>query len=685
MIIKAIFIMGTMGFVIAVILALSAVIFYVKEDPRLEQLKAVLPGINCGGCGFAGCEGAALALLKGKANANVCIVGSAGVAGQVAHILGVGAEFSEPWTIQIGCTGGDRAETGYYYQGLNDCRAEALLYGGSIVCRKGCLGHGTCISICPFGAISMGPHQYPVVNLDKCRGCGKCVKICPRSVILIAGQTDRLLKLNLKEDCLAPCEQKCPAQVDIPLFISQMLNKDYESALLTIKERNPLVLTVSRTCPHVCENICRRNVADDGVAIGRLERFLGEWEMNSSKHVPILCGPDTGHAVAVVGGGPAGLSCAYFLRRIGHRPVIFEKRSNLGGMLRYGIPEYRLPRQVVEWDIQGILNLGVEVETNVELGRDFTLNDLKTKGFGAVFLGLGAWSTPLLCIEGENVDGVVSSLDFLANAGVNITTLEGKNVAVVGESNTAMDCARICIRLKARSVVVICPKEQKKMSARKSDVNRAMEEGVEILFLSLPFRVKSDRYGTVTHLEYSKLMPIEGKKSEIYNKVPGSGDMVEAQLIIAAYERKPDLYNLLHEERPDYKFKVSEKWTLNADKDTLLAGKPNVFTAGDMYTGRATVINAVADGRRAARSIHFMLSRGMIPIPDNLQRKINTKSILKNVQISEHIPRVVVSEVPVEIRKCSLTQDIVGTITKEQVANEAKRCLCCGTTCYNKN
>ncbi|MCD4721980.1 MAG: RnfABCDGE type electron transport complex subunit B [Desulfobacula sp.] len=685
MIIKAILVMSAMGFVMALILALASKIFYVKEDPRLEKLKAVLPGTNCGGCGFAGCQGAADALIKKKASVNVCIVGGAKVAEEVAKVLGQSMEFTEPLTIQIGCTGGNRAETRYYYQGLNDCRAEQFLFGGSNVCENGCLGHGSCVSACPFDAIFMGPDHYPIVNPDLCKSCGKCVKICPRGVISISSQSDRLLKLNLKEECLAPCRQKCPAQINIPLFISQMVKNDYKAALLTIKERNPLVLTVSRLCAHPCENICRRNIADEGVAVGRLERFLGEWEMNSNQHVPIICAPDTGHRVALVGGGPAGLSCAYFLRRLGHHPVIFEKRSNLGGMLRYGIPEYRLPRHVVDWEIEGILNLGVEVETNVTLGKDFTLSDLKNKGFESIFLGLGAWSTPLLCIEGENVENVISSLDFLAEAGVTIKTLAKQKVVVVGESNTAMDCARICIRMGALSVTVICPKDQKKMSARKSDVERAMEEGVKIMFLTIPFRVRSDNYGGVTHIEYMQLIPLEGKKkSEIYSKVPDSEDMIEAQWIIAAYERKPDLYYICHEANHNYNFKASDKWTLVADKDTLLAGESNVFTAGDMYTGRATVISAVADGRRAARSIHFMLSTGAIPIPENLHRKINTKSILKKVKVSQQIPKVVVSEIPAEIRRCSLTQDIVGTITEEQVQTEAERCLCCGTTCYNQ-
>jgi NADPH-dependent glutamate synthase beta subunit-like oxidoreductase len=457
--------------------------------------------------------------------------------------------------------------------------------------------------------------------------------------------------------------------------------------LLTIKERNPLVICASRVCHHPCENICRRNIADQGVAIGQLERFLGEWEMNSGCRVPLSCAPDTGHKIAVVGSGPAGLSCAYFLRRMGYHPTLFESRRQLGGMLRYGLPEYRLPNKVVDWEIQGILDLGVQAKTQCALGSDFSIDDLLDKGFEAVFLGLGAWIVPPLCVRGESAFGVTGSLDFLSRAGSDITTLEGVEVVVIGESNTAMDCARTCVRLKAACVSILCPCDDRHMSARKRDVERAMEEGVTIHFLAIPAKVCSDLDERVTGVNYHAMIPTD-KPGEIDSR-PADNDSdnlkhIDVQLVIAAYEREPDLDYLLHDSRLEGRFRASPKGTLAADPDTLMASSPNVFTAGDIYTGRSTVINAIADGRRAARSIHLQISGGQVSMPKDLRRKLNKDSILKAVQVPTHIPRVIVPEIGPEIRIKSLSQNIVGSITESQAREEVLRCLQCGTTCYDK-
>ncbi|MFH1154020.1 MAG: FAD-dependent oxidoreductase [Pseudomonadota bacterium] len=685
MIIESFGIMGGLGFLVSLILATASKLFYVKEDPRLDRLVEALPGTNCGGCGFAGCREAAKGMLEKRTEITVCVNAGTETVDALARILDQESGAREPARAQVSCTGGGRSLRRYAYDGIKDCRAEALLYGGSMSCSRGCLGYGSCIRACPFRAIHMGKLGIPEISTQLCRGCGRCIRVCPHGAILVLGLSSRLLRLMRQDDCLAPCQQKCPAQIDIPRVIRQVLENDFTGALKTLKDRNPLVLTVGRVCAHPCETICRRNIADEGLSIGRLERFIGEWEMDSGRHVDLDCAPDTGFRVAVVGSGPAGLSCAYFLRRLGHSPTIFEARHEPGGMLRYGLPEYRLPTPVVDWEIQGILRLGITVRTGMALGSDFSLQDLTNQGYQAIFLGLGAWVTPQLCIEGEYVDGVVGSLDFLARAGVDISTLAGVPVAVVGESNTAMDCARTCIRLRAQSVTVLCPCDLKSMSARKRDVERAMEEGVSIEFQAVPVRVLTDFDGNATDLEYVRTEALDKTQARtgMGKKIPGSETVLKAGLIIAAFERKPDLHYLIAEAR-EYGFKATRQGTLDADRDTLMASPAGVFTAGDLFTGRSTVINAVADGRRAARSIHYHLTRNTIPIPSNLHRKLNTDCIIKDVRVSEHIPRVTVEEVPANIRILSLDQDIIGTITKAQAVQEARRCLRCGTTCFDR-
>lgn len=691
-------VMAGLGFLLSLVLVFASYYFYVEEDPVLEAIKAVLPGINCGGCGFAGCEGAAKALMAGKAGIHVCITAGPDVAPRLAKILGKTCEFEEPGIVESGCIGSgclgsDRAARRYYYMGLGDCRAEALLYGGSLVCPMGCLGQGTCIRACPFHALEKAENGMPQVNPDKCRGCGICSDICPKGVLFVVGKISKLIHLDLAHECLAPCRQKCPAQINIPQFIRQIHIQDYQSALLTIKERNPLVISASRVCHHPCENICRRNIADQGVAIGQLGRFVGEWEMNSGTRVPLPCAPDTDYKIAVVGSGPAGLSCAYFLRRLGHHPTLFESRGQLGGMLRYGLPEYRLPKRVVDWEIEGILNLGIEAKTKCALGSDFSIADLMDKGFKAVFLGLGAWIVPPLCVRGESAHGVTGSLDFLSRAGSDIPTLYGFRVAVIGESNTAMDCARTCVRLQADCVTLICPCDDKHMSARKRDVERAVEEGVKIHFLAIPSRVCSNLEGQVTAVEYHSMLPAACAPGASILSAPilsvpdkdlsGNVKAIEVQLVIAAYEREPDLEYLLHDPKVEGRFRASPKGTLAVDPDTLMAS-PNVFAAGDLYTGRSTVINAIADGRRAARSIHLQLTCGQVSMPKDLRRKLNKDSIIKDVHLTRHLPRVMVPEIGPTIRIQSLSQDIVGSITDSQAQEEVVRCLQCGTTCYDK-
>lgn len=684
LILNAMIVMTLMGFLAGALLAVAKRFFYVVEDPRFEAVRAILPGGNCGACGFAGCDGAARAIVSGKAPVHACSMGGFDIMRQVAGILGHKSTYAEPVTAVSRCTGGRRAENRYFYKGAADCRAEQLFYGGAKTCDMGCLGNGSCVRACRFGAIHINGDGFPEIDRNKCLGCGKCVAVCPRGVLSLTGFTEQLLSLNKTEDCLAPCRQKCPAQVNVPQVIRYIRQKDYKGALLKIKERNPLVLSVGRVCGHPCEHICRRNISDQGVAICHLQRFVGEWELNSRKRVPVKCAPDTGHGIAVVGGGPAGLSCAYFLRRLGHRPTIFEKKSDLGGMLRYGITEYRLPMRLVEWDIGGIIDLGITVETKMELGKDFTLADLKSLGYEAVFLGLGAWIVPSLCIDGEYAEGVMTSLDFLSRIGTTINDLTGAHVVVIGESNTAMDCARSSIRLGAESVTVICPVDRKEMSARKNDVTRAVEEGVALHCLSIPVKIISGPEGAASRLAYCHVEPGDKQQGTIGKRIPGSERTICATLVISAYERKPDMDCLLHDRENRYQFKASPKWTLEADETTQLASKPDVFAAGDMHTGRASVISAVAGGRKAARSIHFLLTQGTLPASKHLQKRINPRCILRKVPVSEHIPKVTVQELPVSLRKTSFIEEVQGTISQKQALLEARRCLRCGTFCNDQ-
>jgi formate dehydrogenase beta subunit len=603
---------------------------------------------------------------------------------ELARIMGEGNTPVEIRTAEIGCYGVNRLGRRYHYDGVKDCRAVALLYGGPISCEKSCLGFGSCLTVCTFDAIHLRNDRLPEVDPAKCRGCGRCVDACPHGVIRLQGMTETLFHLNRSNECLAPCRQKCPAQVNIPIFIRHLREKKLRQSLLTIKERNPLPLSVSRTCPHPCENICRRNIADQGVAVNHLARYVGEWELRTGHHIKPPCAPDTGNRVAVIGGGPAGLACAYFLKRAGHRPTIFEGQSRLGGMLRYGIPEYRLPKAIVDWEIQGIIELGVDVRTQAKLGRDYTLAGLFKDDFEAIFLGLGAWYVPPMCIPGETAEGVYCSLDFLSKVSSRLTDFTPKKAVIIGESNTAMDCARSCIRLGLESVSVLCPNERENMSARKRDVCRALEEGVAILYMTRPVRILTDASDRVTGIEYCRLVKTEKKpdKGECLIEVKGSTTRMDADIVINAFARLPDLTYLTDAKKEKVHFKLTPRATLSAVKFSQLAA-PKIFAAGDLQTGRSTVIHAVAGGRMAARSIHHLITKGTVALPTDILKRVNPESILKKVRLGQGIPKISIPQLPVAMRCSSFVEEVVATIDSRQAHAESYRCLQCGTHCYD--
>ncbi|MDY6851974.1 MAG: FAD-dependent oxidoreductase, partial [Thermodesulfobacteriota bacterium] len=416
--------MGVLGLLAAAGLGFAARIFYVYVDPKIIAVEEALPGANCGGCGYPGCSGAAAAIVAGKASASACVAGGPDVWAAVAEVMGVEVEIREREVAKVKCRGGDvRAERKYDYLGVSDCRAAVLLAGGEKFCEVGCLGLGTCVANCPFDAIKIGPNHIPVVDEEKCTGCGTCVRLCPKGVLRLESVSSSLVHLNNNWECLAPCQVTCPAQIDIPAYIGLIAQGRYEDAVKKIKERNPLPLTCGRVCPHPCEDKCRRGLIEEPVNINHLKRFAADYELNSGKHIVPPLAPETGKRVAIIGGGPAGLSAAYYLRRLGHSTTIFEAMPALGGMLRYGIPEYRLPKKILDWEIEGITNLDVEVRLEQRIGKDFNFQTLREDGFDAIFVATGAWESRKMRVEGEDdLEGVVSGSIFLTKRGLNLKT-----------------------------------------------------------------------------------------------------------------------------------------------------------------------------------------------------------------------------------------------------------------------
>ncbi|MCF8067292.1 MAG: FAD-dependent oxidoreductase [Desulfobacterales bacterium] len=687
-----IFMLG-LGGVCGVVLSAASKIFYVYEDPRIAEIEGMLAGANCGGCGFAGCAAAAAGVVNGKASPSVCIVAGPETANAVAAVMGVDPGSAEPKKSNNLCEGGHRATDRYIYSGINSCRALSQLYGGKRDCSIGCLGYGDCVKSCLFDAIEMGPDGYPVVNEEKCVGCGACETACPKNILVVRTMSDKLLHFNQETNALAPCAQTCPAEIDIPEYIARIKKGDYAGAVNTIRERNPLLLACGRVCPHPCEDYCRRGIEDDPVSINQLKRFVADYEMNSGSRLPVTCAPSTGKKAAVVGGGPAGLSCAFFLRRLGHDVTIYDMMPKLGGMIRYGIPEYRLPKEVLQWEIDGILNLGVDYKPNVKFGKDFDLKSLKADGFEAVFLGIGAWKDYSLKVEGEDLDGCFTGIDFLTRFAVHQQKDSDKSVsigtkcAVIGGGNTAIDCVRTLIRLGAKEVSIIYRRTRKEMPANMVEIEAAEHEGVLFNFLAAPTRVIGDENGKVKGLEYLKMELGEPDASGRRRPVPieGSETVIDIDMLVTAIGQGPDTGFV--EDIDDLKELELTRWnTIDAaNPETLQANIPYVFSGGDAYTGASLVVEAIGGGRRAARSIHqYLTEQPVEPVTDSLYKTHIKESLFDTVPGVNKKARTPMPELPVDARiKSFVEADLV--ISESDAQFESSRCLSCCRLCYNKD
>jgi len=679
-----IFMLG-LGAICGIVLGAASRIFYVWEDPRIAQVESCLAGANCGGCGYAGCSAAAVAVVAGTAAPNVCVVGGAESAQGAAAVMGMEVGTAEPLKSYNTCTGGNRAENKFVYLGVNTCSAQAVMSGGQRVCSVGCLGQGDCVRACMFGALKMGPEGYPVVDREKCVGCGVCEQICPKGVMNVTTASQRILHFNQSDDRLAPCRQTCPAEIDIPKYIAQIREGDYEAAVNTIRERNPFLLACGRVCPHPCEENCRRGIEDDPVSINQLKRFAADYEMNAGKRLPVPVAPSTGKHVAVVGGGPAGLTCAFFLRRLGHDVTIYEAMPKLGGMLRYGIPEYRLPKKVLDWEIEGILNLGIETHTNMKFGRDFDLTSLAAKGYDAVFLGIGAWQDSKLRVEGEDLKGCYTGIDFLSRLAGGEKIPVGRSSVIIGGGNTAIDCTRNLLRLGVENVYIVYRRTRNEMPANAVEIDAAEEEGVKFQFLAAPVRVIGDENGNVTHLEYLKMQLGEPDASGRRRPVPieGSETLIETDMVITAIGQSPEVAFTEGIMEQVMELKTTRWNTIEVDPATLQSNVPHLFAAGDAATGPSLVVTAIGGGRRAARSIHqYVMGQPVSADPKELAKDLIAETIFDQVPGVVKNRRAPMPELPVAERIHSFVE-VDQVLTEEAARGESSRCLFCCLTCYN--
>jgi len=688
-----------LGGISGLLLGIASKVFYVWEDPRIAQVENCLAGANCGGCGYTGCSAAAGAIVEGRAPVNTCIVGGAASAQKVAACLGLEAGAAESLKSENTCTGGFRAPEKFHYEGVQDCRAAYQLYTGAKECGVGCLGYGSCVKSCKFGALEMGPDGYPVVKIENCVGCGACQRACPKGIMQVRTPSQRILHMNLVSDRLAPCRQTCPAEINIPKYINHIKNKEYDKAYITVMERNPMPLSIGRVCPHPCEDACRRQLGDDPVSINQLKRFCSDWVFDTGAPVKMSVAPDTDYKVAIVGGGPSGLSGAYFLRRLGHKVTIFEWMPRLGGMIRYGIPEYRLPKASLDKDIKRILDLGgIDVKTGMKFGVDFDLESLVGGGFDAVLFTIGAWKHASARIPDEDkTKGVVPATLFLRSQtepGVGEPYKIGKRVGVIGGGNVAMDCLRSAVRMGAEKVYCLYRRTVKEMPANKVEIEACHHEGIEFVELCSPTRFMTDDEGNLTGIEYLKNELGEPDASGRRSPVPvkGSETVISIDNFVLAIGQATDSSFVGQEGRAVSRVETF-KGSLTVNPDTHQTAIPYVFSSGDCAGPPGLLVSAIGAGRRAARGIHKYLMGEDMTMPE-------TRLRVDARRMKGHIPGTIFSGIvgiekkgrigqpelePGSFERQHTYAEVDLTATEEEALKEANRCMRCCLTCYNQD
>ncbi|MEW5767244.1 MAG: FAD-dependent oxidoreductase [bacterium] len=493
-------------------------------------------------------------------------------------------------------------------------------------------------------------------------------------------------------DCLPPCQMACPAGIRVKEYLALIREGQYREAVRVIKENNPLPSICGRVCVRFCEEACRRNLVEEPVAINFLKRFAADYDLAAetsyqpastfSPHpqsaIPnpqsAIPNPQSDHRVALIGAGPASLSAAYYLSLKGYACTIFEALPQPGGMLRYGIPEYRLPKAVLDKEIQTITDLGVEIKTGQRLGKNFHLEDLFEQGFGAIFLGIGAQGSYTLGVEGEEVEGVLSGVEFLRDIGLGKDVQIFGRVAIIGGGNTAIDAARSALRLGADETLLLYRRSRQEMPANDYEVHQAELEGVKYHFLTAPTRVIRQN-GRVSELECVKMELGEpdasGRRRPM--RVEGSEFKIKVDFVIAAIGQFPETSGL---EKAGIEL---ERGQIKVRSGIYMTSREGVFAAGDAVTGAATVIEAIAGGRQAAEAIdqYFQgkIEAGVIPF--NVSKGELSEIDRTEFEAVERKPRVRMPELNKEDRLTGFDEVELG-LEEDQAVTEAGRCLECG-------
>ena len=549
--------------------------------------------------------------------------------------------------------------------------------------KDNCVACGRCVEYCPAGAVKLGQKL--------CRADGSEVEY-PRQPLPDNNSWGEHMwtedyrdknRINTHETGTSPCKAACPAHIAVQGYLKKAAQGKYREALELIKRENPFPAVCGRICNRRCEDACTRGTVDEAVSIDAVKKFIAEQDLNAEhRFVPeIVVASNKGRwteKIAVIGGGPAGLSCAFYLAQKGYYPTVFEKNERAGGMLTYGIPSYKLAKNIIDAEIDIMREMGVEIKLGVEVGKDVTLDELRAQGYKAFYIAIGCQGGKLLGLDGENAPNVTTAVEFLKTANCGGRKVEGRTV-VVGGGNVAIDAARVSARSGAESVTMLCLEGRDEMPASKEEVEEAQADGVEIKNGWGPVRVICEN-GVATAVEFRKCVSVFDENKRFAPVYDDSMTIeIPAENVIFAIGQAVVWGDLLK----GSKVELGRGNYPSADKLTYQTAEPDIFVGGDVFTGPKFAIDAIAQGHEAAESLHRYVQHGHMTIGRNRREfaMLDTDNI--KVENYDNASRQVA---PVDTSLDSKSfEDNHGTLTEEQVKIETSRCLGCGASIVDPN
>ena len=550
---------------------------------------------------------------------------------------------------------------------------------------ENCVACGRCVEYCPAGAVKLGqklctkdgPIEYPKHELPD------AVKWGPEKWDENYRDNNRI---NCYDTGTAPCKTACPAHIAVQGYLKKAAQGKYREALALIKKENPFPAVCGHICNRRCEDACTRGTIDQAVAIDEVKKFIAKQDLTAeNRYIPPIIPPTTGRLfeekIAIIGGGPAGLSCAFYLAEKGYKPTVFEKNEKPGGMLVYGIPSFKLEKDVVEAEIDVMRQMGVEIKCGIEVGKDITLDELRKQGYKAFYLAIGCQGGRKANIPGEDAEGVMTAVDFLRTVGENQNyQVEGRTV-VVGGGNVAIDVARTSSRCGASEVSMFCLESRDVMPASEEEIAEAQEEGITLNCGWGPKEILTQN-GEVKGIVFKKCLSVFDEKKRFAPKFDENITMtVPCERVFLSIGQSIIWGNLLE----GSKVELGRENGAVADKVTYQTAEPDIFVGGDVYTGPKFAIDAIAAGKEGAISIHrFVQPHSSLTIGRNRRQFIELDK--NNVQIEEYdnssrqIPGV-----KKDIDAHKSFRDAKETFTEEQVRKETARCLGCGASVVDEN